>query len=260
MEILRNYEEGTQQQKLYQEMHENQTLNFVESKLKQYANLKNCKMTMSKALSLMNDFIDPSDPDLDEENIIHAYQTAERIRKKYPQNKELQVTGLIHDVGKVLFTFNEPNWCVVGDTFAVGCKFPECIVYYESLKNNQDFKDPKYNTKLGIYQENCGIQNLKLSFGHDEYLYQVLKQNQNNHVLSKHYWDLIRYHSFYPWHTGKAYEYFMKSEDEQLMKDVLEFNSFDLYSKEDKEFILTEEIKDYYEKLLQEYFPYELQF
>ena len=51
---------------------------------------------MNKALSLLNDFIDPSDPDLDEENIVHAYQTAERIRKKYPHDKAYQVTGLIH--------------------------------------------------------------------------------------------------------------------------------------------------------------------
>ena len=42
-------------------------------------------------------------PDLDVPNSIHAYQTAERIRKKYPQDKEFQIIGLIHDIGKVLF-------------------------------------------------------------------------------------------------------------------------------------------------------------
>ena len=38
-------------------------------------------MTIQKALSLLDDFIDPSDPDLDVENSIHAYQTAERFVK-----------------------------------------------------------------------------------------------------------------------------------------------------------------------------------
>ena len=42
------------------------------------------KMSIKKALQMMDDFIDPSDPDLDVENSIHAYQTAERIKEKYP--------------------------------------------------------------------------------------------------------------------------------------------------------------------------------
>ena len=57
----------------------------------------------------------------------------ERIRKKYPDDKEYQLIGLIHDLGKVLFTFGEPNWAIVGDTYVVGCEFPTTIVYYLSL-------------------------------------------------------------------------------------------------------------------------------
>ena len=51
---------------------------------------------MSKALFLMNNYIDPSDPDLDDDNIIHAYQTAESIRQKYPENRELQLIYANH--------------------------------------------------------------------------------------------------------------------------------------------------------------------
>ena len=51
-----------------------------------------------KALEKMDNFIDPSDPDLPEtSNKIHAYQTAERIRKKFPDDEPLQIIGLIHD-------------------------------------------------------------------------------------------------------------------------------------------------------------------
>ena len=215
-------------------------------------------MKMAKALFLMNNFIDPSDPDLDDDNIIHAYQTAERIRNKYPNDKEYQLIGLIHDLGKVLFKFGEPNWAVVGDTFVLGCKLPECIIYYDTLKDNPDFNDPRYNTELGVYTKNCGLDNLKISFGHDEYLYQVLKQNKN-HKINEKYMDIIRYHSFYPWHTGGAYQIFMNENDKETLKNVLDFNNFDLYSKEDNDFILTEEIKNYYDDLLQEFFPKELQ-
>ena len=105
-------------------MHQLQTLDLVRAKRKEYIKLDKKKMTIKKALSLLDAFIDPSDPDLDVPNSIHAYQTAEQIRKKYPDNKEFQIIGLIHDLGKVLFTFGEPSWCVVGDTYVLGCKFP----------------------------------------------------------------------------------------------------------------------------------------
>jgi inositol oxygenase len=137
----------------------------------------------------------------------------------------------------------------------VGCKFPESIVYYDTLQDNKDFN--KYD-KLGIYKEKCGLDALHLSFGHDEYLYQVLSQNKN-HFLSKQYWDIIRYHSFYPWHTNKEYHYFMNETDKDILTNVLDFNQYDLYSKEDTEFVLTDEIKTYYDDLLDELFPNDLQ-
>ena len=228
----------------YKAQHETQTYDYVIKKLEQYAVLNNETMKMSKALALMDTFIDPSDPDATDENSIHAYQTAERMRKMHPDNRELQVSGLIHDLGKVLFSFGEPSLAVVGDTYAVGCEFPKSIVYYH----------PVYSTKNGVYSPGCGIENLTLSFGHDEYLFRVLQQNKN-HGLSKKYQNMIRFHSFYPWHTGDAYAHFMRAGDEGLMQDVLEFNKYDLYSKEDTDFVLTDEIRSYYAGLLDEYFP-----
>jgi len=250
---LRNYEINTPQYFLYKEMHENQTLDYVLNKKKEYSVLNNFKMTIKEALKKMDTFIDPSDPDVDVENSIHAYQTAERIRKEHPEDKELQIIGLIHDLGKVLFDFDEPNWVIVGDTYVVGCEFPKSIVYYDTLKNNSDFD--KYD-KLGIYEYGCGLDNLNITFGHDEYLYQVLKQNYN-HYISERYLDIIRYHSFYPWHTGNDYYCFMKEKDNKILKDVLDFNSFDLYSKEDP-IEITDEVKQYYDKLLDKYFEGDL--
>ena len=65
--------------------------------------------------------------------------------------------------------------------------------------------------------------------------------------------NIIRYHSLYPWHTGGSYIDLMKKGDEHILRDVLEFNSFDLYSKEDP-IEITEEIKKYYNDLLDKYF------
>ena len=50
----------------------------------------------------------------------------------------------------------------------------------------------------------------------------------------------------------------MNDTDHKLLNDVIEFNSFDLYSKEDKDFKFTDDIKYYYEDLLNEFFPTEL--
>ena len=51
----------------------------------------------------------------------------------------------------------------------------------------------------------------------------------------------------------------MDQKDHIILKDILNFNDFDLYSKEDKKFKLTNEIIEYYNGLLNEYFPEELQ-
>jgi inositol oxygenase len=60
-----------------------------------------CKYTIKDALIRLNDLIDESDPDTDVPNIVHAFQTAERIRLEHPDQDWFQLTGLIHDLGKV---------------------------------------------------------------------------------------------------------------------------------------------------------------
>tara|TARA_B100001094_G_C18191992_1_gene807913 strand:+ start:1023 stop:1793 length:771 start_codon:yes stop_codon:yes gene_type:complete len=254
MSELRVYKKDSKQYELYREMHENQDLRYVKNKYLEYEELDNCEMSIKIALSLLDNFIDPSDPDLDVPNSIHAYQTAERIRKKYPDNKELQIVGLIHDLGKVLFSLDEPQWAVVGDTYVVGCEFPKSIVCYETLEKNRDYG--KYD-KNGIYEEGCGLDKLYITFGHDEYLYRVLQVNKDKHNISQESMDIIRYHSFYPWHSENEYFQFMKETDKKILKNVIDFNNFDLYSKEDDTDI-TDEVKKYYDNILDEYFNGEL--
>lgn len=71
-------------------------------------------------------------------------------------------------MGKVMAFYGEPQWAVVGDTFPVGCEWSENIVYRnETFHDNEDLKNEKYNTKYGMYKQNCGIENLLMSWGHD---------------------------------------------------------------------------------------------
>ena len=42
---------------------------------------------------------------------------------------------------------------------------------------------------------------------------------------------MIRYHSFYPGHRERAYEYLMNDRDRRMFEWVRAFNPYDLYSK-----------------------------
>ena len=50
----------------------------------------------------------------------------------------------------------------------------------------------------------------------------------------------------------------MKKDDYKILNDVIHFNKFDLYSKEDDKILITKEIKNYYNSLLDEFFNSEL--
>lgn len=52
--------------------------------------------------------------------------------------------GLVHDVGKIMALYGEPQWAVVGDTFPVGCAFSNKCVFPEFFKDNPDSTDPVY--------------------------------------------------------------------------------------------------------------------
>lgn len=57
--------------------------------------------TIMEALESLNDLVDESDPDVNIPNIVHAFQTAERIRAIHPHHDWFHLVGLIHDLGKV---------------------------------------------------------------------------------------------------------------------------------------------------------------
>ena len=251
--MLRNYNCNENQNPVrdfYASLYSNQSLEKERELRERYCKLNLAEMTMEKALNLLDTFIDPSDPDVDVPNSVHAYQTAERIRNRFPHNKQLQLTGLIHDLGKVLFNYNEPNYFIVGDTYVLGAEIPKSVAHYDTIEN------PGKYAEYGIYKPNCGLENLTLSWGHDEYLYQVLLGNKDKHHLDKKYMDIIRYHSFYPWHKENEYSHLMKRGDRhrEILADVRMFNEFDLYSKVDSKKI-SAAAKNYYKKLITDIFP-----
>jgi inositol oxygenase len=210
-------------------------------------------MPFWEAVDYLNTLIDDSDPDTNLDQLQHLLQTSEAIRADgHPD--WFVLTGFIHDLGKVLCLFGEPQWAVVGDTFPVGCRHSDAIVYSEFFDANPDSKDDRYNTKYGVYTHQCGLDQVKISWGHDEYLYQMFKDYLPEPALY-----MIRYHSFYSQHRENAYDHLLNEHDREMFKWVDKFNPYDLYSKvpvpPD-----SKALRPYYEELVAKYLPATLRF
>lgn len=255
---FRNYEKNLQTSRVretYMEMHTCQTLDFVNAKKAKWGKLDKCKMSIMDAVFLLDNIVDSSDPDTDLPNSVHAFQTAERIRADHPDKKWFQLVGLLHDLGKVLAVWGEPQYCVVGDTFPLGCKFSDSIVFPETFKFNPDSQNPQYSSQYGIYEPGCGLDNVTMSWGHDEYMYLVLKGN--GCPIPDEGMYMVRYHSFYPWHSSNAYDHLCSDHDREMLKWIKEFSKYDLYSKSD-EVPDVKALRPYYESLIATFCPGEL--
>jgi inositol oxygenase len=251
----RNYETPQRDtvKEFYRLNHTYQTFDFVRQKENEFLRFDRKEMPIWDAFTFLNQLVDDSDPDTDLDQMQHLLQTSEAIRRDgHPD--WMVLIGLVHDMGKVLCLFDEPQWAVVGDTFPVGCAYSDKIVFPEFFKYNPDFTNPEYNTKYGIYSENCGLRNVHMSWGHDEYVYQMMKDHLPEQGLY-----MLRYHSFYSQHKENAYDHLMDDHDREMFKWVKLFNPYDLYSKNPNP-PDWKELRPYYEDLAARYLPATLKF
>lgn len=252
---FRDYENSTRSsvKEFYRLNHLYQTFEFVTKKENDFLKFDKREMPIWEAFQFLNQLVDDSDPDTDLDQFGHLLQTSEAIRRDgHPD--WMVLTGLIHDMGKVLCLFDEPQWAVVGDTFPVGCAYSDKIVYSEFFKDNPDYRNKTYQSKLGIYEEGCGLRNVHMSWGHDEYVYHMMKDYLPEPALY-----MLRYHSFYAWHREGEYDYLMDNHDREMLKWVNLFNPYDLYSK-CPDMPTWDELKPYYENLVNKYLPKTLKF
>jgi inositol oxygenase len=247
---FRNYESGSRPsvREFYRLNHRHQTLAFVLAKKREYLPLRKKRMGMWEAMEFLNTLVDDSDPDTNLSQIEHLVQVAEAIRRD-GRPRWFILTGLLHDLGKILCLFGEPQWAVVGDTFPVGCAFSDKIVFPEFFADNPDSQVPAYQTPCGVYEECCGLANVHLSWGHDEYLYQVVKDYLPEEALY-----MIRYHSFYPGHRENAYPQLMNEHDHKMFDWVRAFNPYDLYTKSAARPDVAR-LRPFYEELIAEFLP-----
>lgn len=252
----------------YRDMRQNQTVEFYKRMEKKY-DFSNGQyrslMTIEEAFAELESYVDASDPDLDLPNLLHLLQTAEGIRRAgHPD--WLQLTGLLHDMGKIMFLWGNGDdgqdgynpdgkqWALGGDTFVVGCKIPEdAVILPEFNSLNPDMHNPEYNTTCGIYDPHCGLDKLMFAWGHDEYMYRMLVANET--TIPREGLDMIRYHSAYPLHEKGAYKHLLRPEDESRLEWITLFNKYDLYTKDgDNDLRATvDELLPYYRGLFKKY-------
>ncbi len=269
---FRNYDNKNKVENTYKKMLENHTVQYLNDMKNKFIPSK--KYNIWDIIAQFNSIIDESDPDSDLPQIVHAYQTAESIKNKFLNNdftlKEINIKtlfsknewnnlpekykneyettlhkyynsikywdwlyliGFIHDLGKIMLcnNFGElEQWSVVGDTFPLGQKLDKS---YNYEKNNFHHKnnDLLYDT----YQNYCGFESVKMNWGHDEYLASVLEIN--NCKIPKEGIYIIRFHSFYSWHTPnnsiRGYENLANNYDWYMLPLLKLFQKSDLYSK-----------------------------
>lgn len=254
-EAYRDYEAPARDgvREFYRLNHKYQTNEFVLAKRAEFLQFNKKEMPIWDAFNFLNELVDDSDPDTDLDQFQHLLQTSEAIRRDgHPD--WMVLVGLMHDMGKTLCLFGEPQWAVVGDTFPVGCGYSDKIVYPEFFDLNPDKTDERYNTKYGVYEHGCGLRNVNMSWGHDEYVYQMMKDYIPEPGLY-----MLRYHSFYSWHREGAYDYLLDDHDRDMQKWVTLFNPYDLYSKNPTPPNWAE-LKPYYTALVEKYLPGTLKF
>jgi inositol oxygenase len=255
VEEYRNYETPAKDsvKEFYRLNHTYQTYEFVQEKRNNFLKFDKKEMPLWSAFDFLNQLVDDSDPDTDLDQFQHLLQTSEAIRADgHPD--WMVLVGLMHDMGKVLCLFGEPQWAVVGDTFPVGCAYSDKVVYPEFFKHNPDYTNEQYNTTNGVYAANCGLRTVTMSWGHDEYIYQMMKDYLPEPALY-----MLRFHSFYAWHRESAYSHLLDDHDKEMLKWVKLFNPYDLYSKSTLP-IEWPKIKSYYEDLVAKYLPGTLRF
>jgi len=268
---LRTYDDSTaaRVRELYAKMRRYQSVEHVRRMRAKYVGpgaLGSVRMSVWKALDLLSTFVDVSDPDVTLPNHIHAYQTAEGLRAMRAPDW-LQLTGLLHDLGKMIYlrgcdedgTSMAEQWSIVGDTWVVGCAMPDALVFPELNAANTDSLHPERRCEAGIYQRGCGLDAVMCAFGHDEYLYEVLRQNDGVKLPPEALY-IVRYHSLYPWHDGGCYEHLEDAHDRSMKGWVKLFNQHDLYTKRDTLYSADElaELRAYYSTLADKYLPAEL--
>ncbi|XP_062233028.1 probable inositol oxygenase isoform X3 [Phragmites australis] len=251
---FRNYDAESERKKTVEEFyrvnHNNQTYGFVARMWAEYGRLDKTEMSVWECMELLNEFIDDSDPDLDMPQIEHLLQTAEAIRKDYPDEDWLHLTGLIHDLesflgGQSLVT---PSPWAARTTSATFTSSTSRRTLTTTTPGSTPSSGPTPRAAASTTCSCHGAMTITCTWW---------PGRTRKSTLPSAGLFIIRYHSFYPLHNHGAYMHLMNDEDKENLKWLHVFNfcsKYDLYSKSNVR-IDVEKVKPYYMSLVDKYFP-----
>mmetsp|Transcript_2309 Transcript_2309/g.4981 ORF Transcript_2309/g.4981 Transcript_2309/m.4981 type:complete len:758 (-) Transcript_2309:125-2398(-) len=145
----------------------------------------------------------------------------------------VQLVALLHELGEAVKVLDPTHtgdmadsiydWTISSRSRVVGCKPPHRATFSEYRHLNMDLEDSKYNTNLGVYKPQCGLQNVLLMWTGCEYMYYLLKHNHA--TLPEEGFAMIRYFLLGDWHEHHEYSAITNADDADVMPFVAEFDA-----------------------------------
>lgn len=294
---FRNYNNSDKQElveQTYKKMYIEQTL---EKKLntKLYP-ISDKKYKIIELLPIFDKITDDSDPDCSDGQIVHLLQTYISMKDKFNKNMNIKdlfteneynelpdkikiiydekktihnlyshienwdfiyLIAFLHDIGKIMLDkkfHNLPQHFSVGDIYPLGILFSESNIFYDKKWHELN---PEYGIYNNKYKNNCGFDKLDFTISHDYYLYKVLE----NTLIPKEGLYIIRFHSFYAFHTPRncirGYTQYANEDDWINLPLLKIFQKSDLYSKT-RDIPKFEDYKNEIYDLINTYCGYEL--
>ncbi len=152
------------QARMTYERHLDQTKEMVAALNKKYEKPVFGRVRVWNLMERLAQCIDPSDSTLYcVSQLVHALQVVAGMERDGIQDKDFLITGLIHDLGKILLLTGEA---------------PENVVCF--------------NTPIGRYEKGVGLANCVFQWNHDQFIYSRFKDFVPDYIA----W-LLRYHSIY---------------------------------------------------------------
>ena len=115
------------------------------------------------------------------------------------------------------------DWTISSRSRVVGCKTPDRATFKEFRHLNMDEEDSRYNTDVGAYQANCGLENVFLLWTGCEYMYHLLRHN--NVSLPEEALAMLRYCLLGDWHEHHEYSSITNADDEDMLPFIQEFDA-----------------------------------
>ncbi|DBA73081.1 TPA: hypothetical protein ACH3X2_010020 [Trebouxia sp. C0005] len=257
-------EQQAQKEMAFRLSHARQTVEYVQRQAASFRRLDKGKLGIWEALRLIDSsqrqraghahFID----DQHMSAVEHAMQTAELCRRASPHQDWFHLVGLIHGLGKLMALprfGGQPEWAVSSESFPVGCRFSNSITCSHFFSVNPDRRRRLYSSATGMYQPNCGLAALYMSWSAYEYLYLILLKNKT--ALPPVALFVLRYCNFLALtRPGDAYSELLNSTDLAMMPWLRKFQAIQGSCQPGCQGQCADaELRHYYDSLVLKYIP-----